>query len=61
MQKLDHRSLMYGTIGTQERVLVRKGKRAIRVQAIEVLLYQVLQNMSLAGIGTLVSPCAQNY
>ena len=26
MQKFDHRSLIYGTIGIQERVLVRQGK-----------------------------------
>ena len=28
---------MYGTIGTQERLLVRQGKQAIRVRAIGVL------------------------
>ena len=39
MQKFDHRSLKYGIIGTQERVLARQGKQAIRVRAIEVLLY----------------------
>ena len=39
MQKFGHRSLIYGTIETQERVLVRQGIRAIRVRAIEVLLY----------------------
>ena len=42
MQKFDHRNLMYGTIETQERVLVRLGKRAIRVRAIEVLLHMGL-------------------
>ena len=40
MQKFDHRNLIYGIIRTQERVLVRQGKRAIRVRAIEVLLYK---------------------
>ena len=40
MQTFDHRIRIYGTIGTQEQVLVRQGKRAIRVRAIEaVLLY----------------------
>ena len=39
MQKFDHRNLKYGVIGTQERVLARQGKQAIRVQTIEVLLY----------------------
>ena len=34
----NHRTLIYGgTIGIQERVLVRQGKRAIRVRAIEVV------------------------
>ena len=33
------RSLIYGIIGTQERVLVRKGKQMIRIRAIEVLVY----------------------
>ena len=37
MHKFDHRSLIY--IAIQERVLVRPGKRAIRVRAIEVLLH----------------------
>ena len=39
--KFDHRNLidMFGTIGTQERVLVRQSKRAIKVRAIEVLQY----------------------
>ena len=39
MQKFDQRSLIYGTIGVLERVLVRQSKRAIKVRAIEVLLY----------------------
>ena len=39
MHKFDHGSLIYGTVGVQERVLVRLDKRAIRVRAIEVLLY----------------------
>ena len=39
MQKFDRRNLIYGIIGAQERVLVRQAKRAIRVRAIEVLLY----------------------
>ena len=39
MQKFDHRRLIYWTIGTQERVLVRQGIQAIRVRAIEVVLY----------------------
>ena len=39
MQKLDHKSLIYGIIVTQERVLVKQRKRAIRVRATEVLLY----------------------
>ena len=39
MQKFDHGSLIYGIIGTQERVLVSHGKQAIRVRASEVLLY----------------------
>ena len=39
MQNFDHRISIYGIIGTQEEVLVRQGKAAIRVQAIEVLLY----------------------
>ena len=30
---------VYGTTGTQERVLVRQATRAIRVRAIEVPLY----------------------
>ena len=30
-QKFDHTSLIYGTIGTQKRVLVRQGIQAIRV------------------------------
>ena len=34
MQKSDHRSLVYEFIGTQERYLVKQGKRAIRVRAI---------------------------
>ena len=34
MQKSDHRGLVYEFIGTQERYLVRQGKRAIRVWAI---------------------------
>ena len=29
-----HRSLLYGTIGTQERVLVRQGKRVIRFSTV---------------------------
>ena len=41
MQKFVHRRLKYGIIGTQERVLVRQGKRTTRVRAIEVLLYSV--------------------
>ena len=40
MQKFDHRSPIYGTIGTQEQVLIRQGKRAISVRATEGLLYQ---------------------
>ena len=39
MQTFDHRRLIYGTTGTQKRVLVRQGKRAIRVRATEVLLF----------------------
>ena len=35
----DHRSLIYGIIGTQERVLNRQGKRAINARAIKVLRY----------------------
>ena len=34
MQKSDHRGFVYEFIGTQERYLVRQGKRAIRVRAI---------------------------
>ena len=30
MQKSDHRSLVYELIGTQERYLVKQGKRAIQ-------------------------------
>ena len=37
-QQFDHRSLMYGIIGTQEQDLVKQGIRAIMVRAIEVLL-----------------------
>ena len=33
---------MYEIIGTKERVLVRQGKRAVRVRAIEVLLYMAV-------------------
>ena len=44
MQKLDHRSLIYEIIGTQVRVLVRQGKRAIMVSATEVLLYIYILN-----------------
>ena len=33
--------VLYGTIWTQERVLVRHGIQAISVRAIEVLLYNV--------------------
>ena len=36
MQNSDHRGLIYGT---QEQVRVRRGQQAIRIQAIEVLLY----------------------
>ena len=39
MQTLDHRRLIYGTIGTPNRVLVNHGKRAIRVRAMEVLSF----------------------
>ena len=39
MQIYDHRSLIYEIIGTQERVLVRQGKRTIKVPVIKVLLY----------------------
>ena len=39
MQKFDHRILIYGFMRTQERVLVRQGKRAVGVRAIEVLLH----------------------
>ena len=39
MQKFDQKSFIHGTIGTQERVLVRQGKRAIRFRAIDILLY----------------------
>ena len=35
----DHISLIYGIIGTQERVQISQGKRVIRVRVIEVLLY----------------------
>ena len=38
MQNFDHRNLIYGIIGSKKPVLVRQGKRAIRVRAIEVLL-----------------------
>ena len=38
MQKFDHRSLIVGH-RSQEQLLVRQDKRAIRVQAIEGLLY----------------------
>ena len=38
MQKFNHRILRYKTTGTQEQVLVRQVKRAMRVLAIEVLL-----------------------
>ena len=38
MQTFDHKSLIYGIIRTPEGVLVRQGKRAIRVRVIEVLL-----------------------
>ena len=38
MQKFDRRGLIYGIVGIQERVLVRQGKRAIRVRVIEILL-----------------------
>ena len=41
MQKSDHRSLIYGIIGTKEQVLVRQGKRPISVQAIEVFTKQI--------------------
>ena len=49
MQKFVHRILTYGIIGTQEPVLVRQGKRAIRVRASEVLLYITLQNFKSAS------------
>ena len=39
MRKSDHGSLIYGTFGTKERVLMRQGVRAIRVRAMEVPLY----------------------
>ena len=39
MQKFDHKSLKYGIIGIQERVLPRQDKQVIRVGAIEVLLF----------------------
>ena len=39
MQKFDHRSLIYGTIGTQEPFLNKQSKRVIRIRPIEVLLY----------------------
>ena len=39
MQKFDHRSLIYGTIVIQERILVRQGKQTVTVRAIEVPLY----------------------
>ena len=39
MQKCDHGSHLYGTIGTQERVLISQGIRAISVRDIEVLRY----------------------
>ena len=54
MQKFDNRSLIYGTIGTQERVLVRQGKQAIRIRAIEVLLY-IRVVMHLKGADELVN------
>ena len=44
MQKFDHKCLIYGIIGTQEQVLFKQGKQAIRVQAIEVLLYFILKH-----------------
>ena len=40
-QKCDHRRLIHEAIETQKRILVRQGIRAIRVRAIEVLLYLV--------------------
>ena len=39
MQKFDHKSLIYVIIGTQQRVLVKQRKGAIRVRATEVLQY----------------------
>ena len=43
MQTTDFRSLIYGIREIQEQFLVRQGKQAIRVQAIEVLLYKANQ------------------
>ena len=39
MLKSDHKSLIYGIVGTQEWILVMQGKPDIRVRAIEILLY----------------------
>ena len=39
MQKFDHRSIIYGTMGIKERVTARQDKWTIRVRAIEILLY----------------------
>ena len=42
MQKFEHKSLIDGTIGTSRLVLVRQGKRAIMVRAIDILCIYLL-------------------
>ena len=47
MQKFDNRSLICGTIGTQEGVVVRQGKRAIEFEPLKFYCTVYLEQLEM--------------